>query len=154
MLKPTLLLLCLSLFSLSFCKLEPAQEASATSDLLIKTAAGVEHKFQVDLALTVQEQMRGLMFRESMPNDAGMLFYFGDSQPRSFWMKNTLIPLDLIFVNAVGKIIHIHHNAIPHDLTPIPSNGNAAGVLEINGGLSVDLEINSGDLVKHPFFKS
>ena len=67
-------------------------------------------------------------------------------------MKNTLISLDLIFISKKGVVTHIHPQAIPHDLTPIPSNGNAAGVLEINGGQAQRLNIAVGDMMLHPFF--
>ncbi|MAZ76889.1 MAG: hypothetical protein CMH31_06280 [Micavibrio sp.] len=92
------------------------------------------------------------MHRTTLAENAGMLFYFGAEQPRSFWMKNTLIPLDLIFVKLDGTIHHIHENAIPKDETPLPSQGNVGAVLEINGGLSKKLGIKPGDTIKHQFF--
>lgn len=113
---------------------------------------GKTHGFDVELALTPLQQQKGLMNRSSMADDAGMLFFFGDEAPRAFWMKNTLIPLDIIFIKQNGIIHHIHENAIPHDLTSIPSQGDVAAVLEINGGLSAKLGIARGDKVKHALF--
>ena len=77
----------------------------------------------------------------------------GGESERRFWMKNTLIPLDIIFIKADGKIHHIHENAVPHDLTGIPSKGPVAAVLEINGGLSQTWGLAAGDKVMHPYFK-
>ncbi len=81
-----------------------------------------------------------------------MLFDFGKEKHVSFWMRNTLIPLDMIFADAFGTITHIHHNAIPHDETGIPSRGPILGVLEINAGLSRFLGIQVGDRIDHPVF--
>ncbi|MFK7840427.1 MAG: DUF192 domain-containing protein, partial [Bdellovibrionales bacterium] len=106
----------------------------------------------IELALTPEQQAKGLMFRAEIPNDYGMLFVFNEEAPRSFWMKNTLIPLDIIFVKRNGEILHIHENAVPLDLTPIRSDGNAYAVLEINGGLSKTLGLNSGDKIDHSVF--
>ena len=144
-----LLLLALCVFTLSGCK--ETQSANDQPSVIIESIGG-EHRFYAELALTQQEQMRGLMFREEMPKDTGMLFYFGRSAPRSFWMKNTLIPLDIIFIAEGGRISHIHKNAVPLDETPIPSNGNAIGVFEINAGLTEKLGIAVGDKLKHDLF--
>ena len=118
-----------------------------------ETQSGQIYEFQVELALTPQEQATGLMFRESMKDDHGMLFYFGQERHAGFWMKNTLIPLDMIFIRYDGVIHHIHENAIPNDLTSITSQGLVLGVLEINGGLSQKLGISTGDKVKHQLFE-
>lgn len=120
--------------------------------LSIITTDGKEHPFDIELAITLEEKATGLMHRTEMAEDAGMLFYFGDEVKRTFWMKNTLIPLDMLFVKRDGTIRHIHENAVPHDLTVIPSQGGAAAVLEINGGMSQKLGIKAGDRVKHEFF--
>lgn len=129
-----------------------AQETQNNKNVLAIETKGGEQKFNIELALTQEEQMQGLMNRTSMAEDAGMLFYFGDEAERGFWMKNTLIPLDLIFIKANGTIHHIHENAVPQDLTSIRSNGPVAAVLEINGGLAHKLGISVGNNVKHPFF--
>jgi len=120
--------------------------------LTIVTSDGREHPFDIELAITPQQQAKGLMFRESMPENAGMLFLFTEERERSFWMKNTLIHLDLIFIKADGTIHHIRENAIPRDLTSIKSNGPVSAVLEINGGRSAELGIEPGDTVRHRFF--
>lgn len=114
---------------------------------------GQSHIFEIELAVTPQQQQQGLMHRTSMADNAGMLFYFGREVERGFWMKNTLIPLDLIFIKQDGTIHHIHENAVPHDLTSIKSNGSVAAVLEINGGFSNKLGLAAGNKVKHPFFE-
>lgn len=144
------------LLVLLFIPLNACQEKEETiqsyKSLSILTDQGKEHLFNIEIAMTPQEQAKGLMHRTQMDEDSGMLFYFSGEAERGFWMKNTLIPLDLIFIKADGKIHHIHENAIPHDLTSIRSNGPVAAVLEINGGLSQKLGIAVGNQVKHLFF--
>lgn len=131
-----------------------ARLGNLTESLTIVTATGDKHEFEVELALSAEQQRQGLMNRSSLPEDGGMLFWFGGEEvERSFWMKNTLIPLDLIFIRLDGTIHHIHHNAIPYDLSPIPSNGAVAAVLEIKGGMSKNLGIQIGDHIKQRFFK-
>jgi hypothetical protein len=111
------------------------------------------HPFRVEIAATPGQQARGLMYRQEMAADAGMLFLFPDDRVLSFWMKNTLIPLDMLFLAADGRIVHIHPRAEPLSLTPIRSPGPARAVLEINGGLSQRLGIRAGDRVEHPAFR-
>ena len=96
------------------------------------------------------ERAQGLMNVEKMPAAAGMLFVYDRERPVSFWMKNTLIPLDMIFADAEGRVVAIHENAIPHDETPIPSGAPSQYVLEINGGLASTLGIEVGSEMKHP----
>lgn len=110
------------------------------------------HQFHVDIADTTEKRTIGLMFRDKMGADSGMLFVFDDEIERAFWMKNTLIPLDMLFIDRAGKIVHIHENAIPHDLTPVSSRGPAFAVLEINGGRSKALGLSPGMIVKHKVF--
>ena len=124
------------------------------SSLTIKKQNGEELSFSIELALTPQEQAKGLMFRTELAENEGMLFVFRNEAPRSFWMKNTLIPLDIIFIKQNGEILNIGANAIPQDLTPVRSEGNAYAVLEINGGLSKKLGIKPGDRIMHPVFSS
>jgi len=87
-----------------------------------------------------------------MPAKTGMLFVFEEEAPRSFWMKNTLIPLDMIFIKRNGEILNIHQNAIPQDLTSIHSKGSAYAVLELNGGEAEQLGLAAGDKVIHSYF--
>lgn len=119
--------------------------------LVVETASGVRHKFDVELALTLRQQAQGLMFREHMADDYGMLFLYEEEQPLSFWMMNTLIPLDIIFIDASGEVINIQHGK-PRNVTPLPSSRPALAVLEINGGLAAKLGIRPGDRLMHPAF--
>ncbi|WP_341702000.1 DUF192 domain-containing protein [Ferrovibrio sp.] len=123
------------------------------SDLVIETSKGPQ-KFRVELADTDATRSRGMMGRRSMLPDAGMLFDFGQELPATFWMKNTLIPLDMLFIRADGTILNIHQRAIPHDETGISSAGPVRGVLELNGGTASRLGIRPGDRVRHAIFGS
>ena len=107
-------------------------------------------RFTVEVADDPAEQAQGLMHRTSMPLGAGM--YFVNNRPRStsFWMRNTLIPLDMLFIDATGVVKHIHHDAVPLDETPIPGGDGILTVLEINGGLAARLGIEVGSFVRHP----
>lgn len=111
----------------------------------VKTAKRT-YTFRAELALTREQQARGLMFRTQMGADEGMLFPRNPPGVASFWMRNTLIPLDIIYVGTDGRILNITQ-AIPRDETPLPSAGIAAGVLELNGGRAAQLGIRPGDLV-------
>lgn len=137
------------------CAEDPRQElpkAPYTEPLIIQTQGGDTYTFYVDVADTPPKIIRGLMNRESMPEMAGMLFSFALEKQRNFWMRNTLIPLDMLFIKADGTIHHIHENAIPHDETSISSQGPVLNVVEINGGMSRKLGIEKGDVVHHPVF--
>ncbi len=115
---------------------------------LTVTHAGKAHRFRVEVALTGQEQARGLMFRTAMGADEGMIFPMDPPRRASFWMRNTVIPLDIIFIGADGRIANIAANAVPYDLTPLPSAGLVKGVLELNGGQAAQLGIAPGDKVE------
>lgn len=104
--------------------------------------------FRVELARTPQEQAKGLMFRTQMGPDEGMLFPFDPPRGASFWMRNTVIPLDLIFIAPDGRVLNIAANAIPYDETPLMSHGPAKAVLELNGGRAAELGIAAGDRVE------
>lgn len=121
------------------------------SDLVIRTERGAQ-KFTVELADNDQTRSRGMMFRTSMAPDAGMLFDFRQEQMASFWMRNTLIPLDMVFIKADGTILNIHQRAIPRDETGINSAGPVRAVLELNGGTASRLGIKAGDKVEHAIF--
>jgi len=125
-----------------------------TDTVTVKNSNGVEYPFDVELALSPAQQERGLMWRRNMEENKGMLFVFPNMQPRSFWMKNTLIPLDILYVGLDGRILKIYHSAQPKDLTPMPSVLPAKAVLEINGGLSEALEIKEGDQLLHEIFRN
>ncbi|MBU6267988.1 MAG: DUF192 domain-containing protein [Sphingomonadales bacterium] len=133
---------------------KPAASAPATHPVsglpvvdLTVTHDGKPHAFRVEVARTGPEQERGLMFRTAMGADEGMIFPM-NPRPASFWMKNTVIPLDIIFVGTNGRVLNIAANAIPYDETPLNSNGPVKGVLELNGGRAKALGITSGDTVK------
>jgi hypothetical protein len=113
--------------------------------LTIKSKNGV-HRFTVEVAATPEQQERGLMFRKSLAADRGMIFPYSPPQDVSFWMRNTLIPLDIIFIRADGTIVRVT-NAKALDETPLPSGEPIAAVLEIRGGRAAELGIGEGDVV-------
>lgn len=121
-----------------------------TSRLTVKSRGGKRHVFMVEMARTPKEQEIGMMFRKSVEPDAGMLFLFAEPRPASFWMYNTYIPLDLIFIDKAGRIESIAPNATPHSLRPRQSRGIVVAVLEIAGGRSAELGIAEGDEILHP----
>lgn len=123
--------------------------------LSITTADGKRHDFKVEIADTPSKSMHGLMHRKSMPAENGMLFLFGDGEKdRGFWMRNTLIPLDMIFIRSDGTIRSIHENAKPKDETVIHSDGAVCCVLEVNGGVTKMLGIQAGDVVHYKNFRN
>ena len=135
----------------------PAAVASAQEGpkepLSIVTAGGQTHAFQVEIAGSPEEKARGLMYRKSLTPDAGMLFLYGKARRQSMWMKNTLIPLDMLFIARDGLIKHIHERAVPRSLDVISSRGRVTAVLELRGGSVAKLGIRKGDRVDHPAFK-
>ena len=122
-----------------------AQTGLREVPLAIRSKNGV-HRFTVEVAATPQQQETGLMFRTSVGADRGMIFPYDPPQEVAFWMKNTLIPLDIVFVGVGGKIIRIT-NAQAMDLTPLPSGAPVTGVLEIAAGRAKQLGIREGDTV-------
>ena len=108
--------------------------------------------FTVEIADTPATRAQGLMYVETMPRMTGMLFIYEEPDFARFWMKNTLIPLDMIFASPQGEILRVHENAIPGDLTPILGGDGVQMVLEINGGLAARLGIAVGDVMQHPSF--
>ncbi len=107
-------------------------------------------RFSVEIADTDETRAQGLMHREHLPRSAGMLFVYDQPTRAVFWMRNTLIPLDMIFIDPQGVVRHVHHEAIPHDETPIDGGGGVQMVLEINGGLARSLGIAPGSELRHP----
>ena len=121
----------------------------------IQNSQGALLTFSVELAENWEQHKIGLMNRLSLPEDSGMLFLFeGSEKMRSFWMRNTLIPLDILFLARDGTIHHIHHMAKPQDDAHISSERPSFAVLEINGGYAQDLDIQVGDQVLHPVFRN
>lgn len=107
-------------------------------------------RIRAEIADTPAERAQGLMNVPEMPRLSGMLFVYERPQSVSFWMENTLIPLDMLFADATGMVTRIHENAIPLDRTPIPGGDDIQFVLEVNGGLSSDLGITVGTQMRHP----
>ncbi len=109
-------------------------------------------RFSVEIADEPAEQARGLMFRESLAPFAGMLFVYPRPGSPRFWMKNTLIPLDMLFIAPDGRVAHVHHRAVPGDLTTIGGGDGILAVLEIRGGMAETLGIVPGDQLRHMAF--
>ncbi len=128
-------------------------EAQGTSEAglvqieLCIVSNGQTRTFTVEVAETSPQQARGLMFRTELADDRGMLFPFRKPRMASFWMKNTVIPLDIIFVRADGSIENIAENTIPYSTDPVESTAPVAAVLELRGGLTSELGIAAGDKV-------
>jgi uncharacterized membrane protein (UPF0127 family) len=106
------------------------------------------HRLAVELAASDKEQEKGLMFRRQMGADEGMIFPMQPPRQVYFWMENTVLPLDIIFIGSDGRVLNVAAHAKPYDRTPIPSAGKAAGVLELNAGRAAELGIGPGSVVK------
>ncbi|MFQ6548974.1 DUF192 domain-containing protein [Aestuariibius sp. 2305UL40-4] len=126
--------------------------ADCAEDLVTVAGAFGQAQFNIELADDPEERARGLMFREDLPTFDGMLFVYDAPGRVAFWMRNTLIPLDMIFVDETGRVTQIHENAVPGDVTPIPGPDDTLAVLEINGGLAGRLGIAEGAMLGHPAF--
>ena len=126
-----------------------AQAACAPDRVELRGPWG-QARFTVEIADTDETRAQGLMHRERLARSAGMLFIYDAPVAPSFWMRNTLIPLDMIFVQPTGRVSHIHHEAVPLDETPIPGGENVLMVLEINGGLARALGLSLGSEMRHP----
>lgn len=118
--------------------------AACAPDVVELRWKGGQARFTVDVADTEAERAKGLMFRDHMSASAGMLFVYAVPEHAYFWMKNTLIPLDMVFADATGRVITVHSNAVPGDLTPIDGGEGVTYVLEINGGLAARMGIVPG----------
>ncbi|WP_299842482.1 DUF192 domain-containing protein [uncultured Roseovarius sp.] len=139
----------------AFCLLLSVVSASAAEcrdDQVLLRGDWGQARFTVELANDEAERNQGLMFRENLPKSAGMLFIYPKPDRVGFWMKNTLIPLDMIFLDETGTVSRLHSNAIPHDETPIMGGENILAVLEINGGMAEALGISEGTELQHPAF--
>ncbi|MCP4936183.1 MAG: DUF192 domain-containing protein [bacterium] len=125
--------------------------ACSPDQLEIQTQTG-SIQFTVEIADHFLSRARGLMNRSVLPPKTGMLFLYDSETPVSFWMKNVPFPLDMLFIDRSGRVVRVHENAKPGDLTPINSELPVLGVLEIPGGASRRAQINPGDIVRHPAF--
>lgn len=128
----------------------PALAEGCAPDRLAVVGAFGEASFAVTIADDDAERAQGLMNVPSMPAFSGMLFVYEEEQPASFWMENTLIPLDMLFADATGTITSIHRDAVPLDRTPIPGGDRVKFVLELNGGTAERLGLAVGDTLRHP----
>jgi uncharacterized protein len=128
-----------------------AAQGGATAALTIITASG-PHPFNVEVAATPDQTEQGLMFRRELAPDGGMLFDFKQPTMATMWMRNTLIPLDMLFVDAKGRIAHIHERAVPQSDAIIAATSPVRAVIELNGGTVARLGIKPGDRVIFPIF--
>jgi uncharacterized protein len=134
-----------------FVEAAPASVTFEESSLTIE-AAHDSFEFQVEMAVSPEQRSRGLMFRESLEEDRGMLFDFGRPQRAAMWMRNTYVPLDMLFIDAHGQITQIAANTQPLSDAVIASRELVRAVLELRGGVSAKLGIKPGDRVIHPLF--
>jgi uncharacterized protein len=141
-------------FVLVLAALAGATAESAEPDSLEIVTSSGRHAFHIEIANNDATRERGLMDRRYMAADHGMLFEFDREAPVAFWMKNTYIPLDMIFIAPSGAVTHIVANAEPLSERVIPSGGPCVAVLELNGGAAASIGLKVGDKVHHPFFKS
>jgi len=121
-----------------------SQQTVDKQEITIQTPSGQQAVFFVDVADTPKEMQKGLMFVEEMPIEEGMIFLYPEQRQTFFWMKNTLIPLDIMFFDKNNELIHVEHSAIPHDKTPRGPQGPICSVVEINGGLAKKMNIPLG----------
>lgn len=127
--------------------------ASVKSELSIITSNGSRHNFLVEVARTEEEKKIGLMFRKTLAQNAGMLFLYKREAIRLMWMKNTFIPLDILFIDKKGVIKRVVKRTVPHSLATISSRQSVLAVLELRGGITSSLDIKKGDRIEHPAFK-
>ncbi len=120
--------------------------------LVIVARDGRRHEFQVEMAVNPDHQTIGLMFRTEVPPKEGMLFDWGAPRESSMWMRNTLVPLDMLFITADGRIHRIAERTTPHSLAPIDSRGPVRATLELQGGITERLDIRVGDRAIHRIF--
>ncbi|MBI3452472.1 MAG: DUF192 domain-containing protein [Rhodospirillales bacterium] len=125
-----------------------------TSALTIEAAGGARHKFTVEIADTDDRRQLGLMHRTALAPDAGMLFDFKADQQVMMWMRNTRIPLDMLFIAHDGRVVNIAQRTVPFSEASVYSDGKVRAVLELNGGTAQRLNLKPGDRVIHPMFQT
>lgn len=123
----------------------------AHSTLQVVTSTG-NHPFNVEIADTEDKRERGLMYRTQMAADAGMLFIYPYERAVAFWMKNTVLPLDMVFIRADGTVFDVALGAVPYSLQPIPSGGPVLAILEVNAGVANQIGLRRGDKIVHAAF--
>jgi uncharacterized membrane protein (UPF0127 family) len=132
--------------------LSASAAAAQNVEPLAIESADERFEFQVEVAVTPAERSRGLMYRRELADDRGMLFDFGNTGPASMWMRNTYIPLDMLFIEPDGRIRKIAAETEPHSEEVISSGGPVRAVLELRGGITGELGIEPGDQIIHPMF--
>lgn len=130
----------------------PVDEHGRALERLAVTTSTGRHEFLVEIADDEPKRQQGLMYRQPLADDRGMLFQFEDVAERSFWMKNTPSSLDIVYVAPDGRIVSIASHTTPFSETPVPSYGAAKGVLEVRAGRMAEIGAKAGDRVEHPFF--
>jgi uncharacterized membrane protein (UPF0127 family) len=128
------------------------QPALPKEKLVIVSRDGAKHDFMVEMAISPAQQTVGEMFRKTVPEDGGMLFDWGAPRESQMWMKNTLVPLDMVFINQDGTIRSIAEDTVPQSLATIDSHGPVRATLELAGGLTAKLNIRVGDKVQQRIF--
>jgi hypothetical protein len=123
-----------------------------TDRLAIRTPDGTVHEFTVELALTQEQRSRGLMFRQELASDRGMLFLYDRVGEHAMWMANTLIPLDMLFIKPDGEVVHIARRTVPQSRRPISAGERVGAVLELRGGTAQRLDIPEGSTVLYEAF--
>jgi hypothetical protein len=126
--------------------------AACRDDVIDVRGGDAAARFTIEVARTEETRARGLMFRETLAADHGMLFIFDPPRDVAFWMRNTPLPLDIIYIDLAGAVVRITENTVPFSETPLPSGATVAAVLEINAGLSRRLGIAPGAQMRHPAF--
>jgi uncharacterized membrane protein (UPF0127 family) len=123
--------------------------ALTTGTLVLETASG-SHRFNIEVTTNEAEREHGLMFRRSLPSDSGMLFVYDSPRPVAMWMKNTPIPLDMVFIDAFGRVHRIETRTEPFSMAPISSEGEVLAILELNAGTADAIGLKAGDKVLFP----
>ena len=147
------MLAALATFAVSARAIAQGLQTFDKSKLVIETEKG-KFPFEIELALSEPQMEQGLMFRRELAPDAGMLFEYGKEHTITMWMKNTYIPLDMLFMDSSGKVVDYHERAVPLSLAVIESKVPARAVLEVNSGTVARLGIKPGDVVHHTFFNN
>ncbi len=125
---------------------------ACTQDTITIRQDSAKARFSIEIADDLQEQAQGLMHREDLARFSGMLFVYNRPRRATFWMRNTLIPLDMLFIDRTGTVVHLHENAEPLSERIIDGGRNIKAVLEINGGMAAKLRIGVGATMQHPVF--
>jgi hypothetical protein len=154
MLRRALLLASVPLLARAQPGVDAPQPRLATEPLVIVTRAGARHRFTVEMAVRPEDQMIGLMFRREVQPDEGMLFDWGSPRESAMWMRNTLVPLDMLFIAADGRVHRIAERTVPLSLASIESRGPVRATLELAGGTAERLDLRVGDRVLHRIFGS